>query len=90
MKVRYGNYCFGRDVKFLTVCKAVLAVNKTISMDSNRGTGLIKISETTFIRTLEIVLYVFGKDNSPEKEKQQVEVEIPKWLCMKGFYKEAT
>ena len=33
---RFGNYGFGRDVKVLTVCKMVLAVNKNISISSNR------------------------------------------------------
>ena len=44
-EVRSGNYGFGRDVKFLTVCKAICAINKTIYMASNRVNGILKLSK---------------------------------------------
>ena len=88
-EVRFGNYGFGRDVKFLTVCKAVLAINETISMASNTGTGPLKLGETKLIRPLEIVIDGFGKYNLLLKKKLPVEVDIPYCLCMKFFEKDS-
>ena len=63
---------FSRYVKFLTVWKYVSAVNNTIYMESNRGAGQLKQSETKWIRTQEIVLGGFGKDEPPARKKLPV------------------
>ena len=44
-EVRSVNCDFGRDVKVLTVFKAVPSINKTIHMASNRIIGPLKLSE---------------------------------------------
>ena len=82
-EIRSGNYGFGRDIKVSIVFKAVSAVNETVSMDSNMGTGLLKLSETKWIIPVEIVLGGFGKDEPPARKKISLEVDIPEWLCMK-------
>ena len=61
--MRSINCVFGRDVKALTVCKAVSDINLTVSMAPNKGTGAIKMREIKWIRPLEIVLYGFIKKN---------------------------
>ena len=43
-EVRYGSYGFGSDVKFLTMCKSILAINNTISMASNKGSMTLEPS----------------------------------------------
>ena len=68
MEVRSGNYSFGIYVKILTVFKTVSAVNKAISIDSNRGTETLKLGKTKCIGKLEIVLYGFRKDEPPVRK----------------------
>ena len=41
-------------------------------MDSNRGAGQLKLSDTKWIITLEIVLGGFGKDEPPARKKLPV------------------
>ena len=66
-EVRPGNYGFGRDIKIPTVFKVVLAVNKTISIASNRGPGTLQPIKKKWIRPLETDLGGFGKDKPPTK-----------------------
>ena len=52
-------------------------------MDSNRGTFQLKLSETKWIKTLETVMDISGKDDPPARNKLPEEVDIPEWLCTK-------
>ena len=74
----------------MTVLKYFLAINNTISVASNRGTVLLKISKTKWIMPSEIVLYIFGKDEPPTIKKLLVEEDIPEWLLKRALKKKAT
>ena len=89
-EVRSEKYDFGRDVKFLTVYKAVSSIIKTTSLDLKKGTGPLKLIKTEWIRPLEIVLGGFGKDDPPVINKLPVEVDIPECLYARGLEKYST
>ena len=57
-------------------------------MAANIGTVPLKLSDTKWIRPLEIVLDGFGKDVPPVRKKLPVEMDIQEWLCMKRLEKE--
>ena len=59
-------------------------------MDSNRGTGPLKLRYIKLIRPLEIVFNGFGKAYLPVRKKLPVEVDITYWLCIKVLENEST
>ena len=86
-EVRAGNWGFGKGVKVLIVSKAVLDVNKIISLYLNGVTGSLKLSKTKWIRPLEITFNEFRKHNPPVRKKLPMQLGIHEWLCMKVLEK---
>jgi hypothetical protein len=82
--VRIGYYGQGRQVRSSTVSTALSAVNKTISMATNRNPFKVEGCKS-FIPKLQQTLDGWERDDPPIEKKMPVEVDVPEFLVRCGL-----